>query len=111
MAKLRPSQRERKRYIVYQIQSQDKFSFAQVSKAIQQTSLRLLGEFGWERANMYIIKNTFSNNQGMLRVNNKMLNDTKKALLLVKSVAGKKIILNIKGISGILKKAKNKFLR
>jgi RNase P/RNase MRP subunit POP5 len=43
-------------------------------------------------------------------VNVKYLNDTKLALGLIKQIDNKKVIINVTGVSGILKKAKQKFV-
>ncbi len=108
--RMKPSSREKKRYIVFEIISEHEFNFEEVKKAVMSNCLRYLGEFGYEKLRLYIIKNLYNKNKGMLRVTNKMLNDIKASLAKINQINGKKAALKIIGISGILKKAKNKFL-
>ena len=111
MAKpLKPSQREKKRYIVFEIISSDKFAFEQAKNAIIRNYFKFLGEFGFEKARLYIIKNLYKDNKGILRITNKCVNDIKAVFEKISSIEGIKASFEIKGISGILKKAKNKFL-
>ncbi len=113
MAKtLKPSQREKKRYIVFEITPQTRFSFQDVKDAILQACLRYLGEFGTTKARLFIIGNTYvpDKGRGILRATNKMTNEVKAALSMIKSIKNKKVTFNVIGVSGILKKAKYKFL-
>jgi len=108
MAKLKPSQREKKRYVVYEIDT--KFPFAAVKKAIIRCLLHYLGEFGYTKAKPSIIENTFTGKKRILRVTNKSLLDVKKALNLMKKIEGKDVTFRTIGVSGTIKKAKMKFL-
>lgn len=112
MAKIKPSSREKKRYIVFEIISEVKFNFEDVKRAIIGNCLRYLGEFGCEKANIYVIKNTylFDKGRGIIRVANKMVIDVKSALAKNLVINNQKVVFNIIGVSGIIKKAKNKFL-
>lgn len=108
--RIKPSKREKKRYIVYEIDAEKQISFKEAKNAITKACLRYLGEFGFEKTKLYIIGNTYKNNRGILRTTNKTLDDIKKTLKMIKTINNTKTNVNIKGISGILKKAKNKFL-
>jgi ribonuclease P/MRP protein subunit POP5 len=109
---LRPSLREKKRYIVFEIISDDKIEFKDIKNSILNACNKFLGEFGCAKANPYIIENCFdsSSKKGILRVTNKSLNDIKAALSMIKDINNQRVIFKIIGVSGILKKAKNKFL-
>jgi ribonuclease P/MRP protein subunit POP5 len=110
MAKIKPSQREKKRYIVFEIGSEQDFSFKQVKNALIGAILRYIGQFGLEKTRIYVIKNMYMQNRGIFRITNKSVNDIKMIIPLIKDIEGKKATMKIIGISGILKKAKNKFL-
>ncbi len=112
MVKPKPSSREKKRYVVFALASKETFSYEVVKHALQKNLLRYIGEFGYEKAQLYVIKNTYSPQQkkGILRVTNKSLSQVKESFSMLKDIQGKKASLNILGISGILKKAKYKFL-
>jgi ribonuclease P/MRP protein subunit POP5 len=108
--RLKPSQRERKRYIVFQIRPAD-FSFDDVKNAIIEACTRFLGEFGVAKANVYVIKNLYQRNgRGVLRAANKMVNDVKAALVKISRINKTAVTCRTLGISGTLKKAKRKFL-
>lgn len=112
MAKIKPSSREKKRYVVFEIISETKITFEDAKKAIINTCLRYLGEFGVAKANIYVIRNTYvpDKNRGILRVANKTVVDVRKALGMITNSNNKKVVFKIIGVSGIIKKAKNKFL-
>ena len=107
----KPSQREKKRYIVYEIKATEKFEFSAVKKTIFDVCHKYIGEFGVYKARLNIMANTYSNNKGIFRVTNRQANDVKECIAMIKEINGKKASMDIIGISGILKKAKNKFLR
>ena len=48
--------------------------------------------------------------RGVIRVNTKYLNDIKTGLSLVKKIDENRVIIKTVGVSGILKKAKQKYL-
>lgn len=108
----KPSLREKKRYIVFEIISQARFSFEEVTNALIKSCLYYVGKFGLEKAKIYVIKNLFlpDKNRGIFRITNKSVNDFRTILPLIDKINGKKAGIKIIGISGILKKAKNKFL-
>jgi ribonuclease P/MRP protein subunit POP5 len=110
--KIKPSKRQKKRYIVFQIVSEDKFGFEEAKKAIVNACFKYLGEFTCEKAKPYIIQNVYigDKNRGILRVGHKYVEDIKKAFSMIKKINEKNVMVRPLGISGILKKAKNKFL-
>ena len=112
MPKIKPSQRVKKRYIVFQIESGQKFWFEDVKRAIINAIVRYTGEFGLELAKIFIIKNVYlmEKQRGVMRVTLKSLNQIRLVLSKIDSIKGEKANIKIIGISGILKKAKYKFL-
>ncbi len=107
---LRPSLREKKRYIVFEIDSRHDFTAKQAKDAAISSCLRYIGEFGTAKANPYFINNVYKSNKGIIRVNNKAVEPVRACLAMVDSIDNKKAMIRTLGISGILKKAKNKFL-
>lgn len=100
----------RKRYFVFEIVSQEEFTFNDVKNALIANCRRCLGEFGCAKANILIIKEAYLKKRGILRTNHTALNDIKAVLQNISQINGKQARFKIIGISGILKKAKNKFL-
>lgn len=110
MAKLKPSEREKKRYIVYQIHSKDNFTFKDVKNTIFSICYKYIGVWGVDKARMLVIENTFNQNKGLLRSTLKQINAVKDCLAMVREINNKKAKIEIIGVSGILKKAKHKFM-
>lgn len=78
-----------------------------MSTAISEECLRFLGELGCAKAGIQIL-DVWNNQKGIIRVDNKSVNELKSALILIKEIDGKNVIIKTKGVSGILKKAKEK---
>ena len=110
MKPILPTLKEKKRYLVFEIISEDKISKDVAQKTIMSECLKFLGELGISRSGLMIVNDQWSKNKGIIKTNNKYLDEVKLALSLIKKMDNKKIIVNIVGVSGILKKAKNKFI-
>ena len=109
-----PSAREKKRYLVFEISSKHEIEdFNPVYEAILARCMRYLGELGMSKANIYILKDKWNKNlqRGIIRVNNKHTHDLRAALSLVNDLNGQQINVKTIGMSGILKKAQEKYLR
>jgi len=106
----KPSERQKKRYIVFKITATNAFKFRSVKEAFMQSTYRYIGEFGVEKAKIYIIENQYKNNIGILRVTNRSLEEFKKVIDKISEIDKIKAKIDIIGISGILKKARYKFL-
>lgn len=109
-----PSLREKKRYMVFEILSKQKIdNFDIVSEAITNAGLTFLGQLGMAKAGMLILKDKWNKDlqKGMLRVNNKHVDNLKASLTLIENIDNKEVIVKSVGVSGIMKKAQNKFLK
>lgn len=109
---LLPSLRERKRYLAYEVISRSKFYDAiHVNKAILDAANQFLGNFGMAKAGILPIDKWDSNSQrGIMRVNNKHVDNLKASLIFVKNIDGKDVIVRSIGASGILRKAQQRYL-
>jgi len=109
MKPLLPSLREKKRYIVIEIIG-NKINVGKSENQIYQSIIKFLGELGVSRANIKIISDSWKGNKGIIKTNVKYVDEVKVALGLIKKLENKDIIVNVVGVSGILKKAKSKFM-
>lgn len=109
MKPLLPSLREKKRYVVFEIIGNN-INKKALKKEIYNNLLKFFGKLGVSRANIKIIDNCLKENKGIIKVNVKYLNDLKMGLGLIKKLDNKKVIVDVIGVSGILKKAKQKFM-
>lgn len=108
-----PSLREKKRYLAFEIMSKVKInSFGAIEQKIWDSALQLLGELGTSKAGIIILKDKYNPmlQRGLIRVNNKQVNNLRLALALIDNIEKTKVIVRTIGVSGILKKANNKYL-
>ena len=103
-----PSLREKKRYLVFEVISKSKENFKQVSDTINNAILSFLGQLGVGKAGINILEDkwNYDKQRGVIRVNNKNIDALKTSLMFVKD----DMIVRSLGVSGILKKAENKYM-
>ena len=105
-----PSLREKKRFVVFEIISNNKFDEKQASDAINSQCLSFLGELGFSKAGIMFLPDKFKNNKGMIKVNNKYVNELKSCLALTKKINNEDVIVRSIGTSGIINKAEGKYM-
>ena len=112
MSKLKillPSLKEKKRYLVYEILA-DKDLDKNISNELINKLDSVLGVFDGAKAGLQSISYDKNAQKGMLRVNNKQVDKLKTSLMLIKHLNNQEIIIKTIGVSGIIKKAKQKYL-
>ena len=85
---LLPSLRERKRYLAYEVMSKYKFNDAvHVNKVILDAAKEFLGSMGMANAGILALNDKWDKElqRGLLRVNNKHVNNLKASLIFVKN--------------------------
>ncbi len=110
---LLPSLREKKRYLVYEVISKNRFNDAfQANKAVVEAAKEFLGNLGMARAGIIAMNDQWNADmqRGIIRVNNRHVDSLKASLVFAGSIDGKDAIVRSVGASGILKKAKQKYL-
>lgn len=108
-----PSLREKKRYLVFEVISKERIKDANlVSHAILDFSFRFLGQLGVAKAGIMTLNNKWHPElqRGILKVSNKYVDAVKAALIFANKVGDEEVIFRSLGVSGILRKAENKFL-
>lgn len=108
---IKPSLKEKKRYLVYKIISAQKIELRDAKEAIDRQNLRFLGELMSSRANIMHINELYRDNIGVIRVENKYLNELKMSISLIKEINNKKVVVNPIFVSGVLNKIKNRYFR
>ena len=105
MKPILPSLREKKRYILYEIVSENKgFKKMEIENMINNKILQFLGEKGYAKMNLMFMDNW--GNKGIIKVNNKEVDNTKAALMLAEKINDEKILIKSVKVSGSLKKLK-----
>ena len=102
-----PSLKENRRYLVYE--TIGNISQEEAKMALNNGIKDFIGQLGLAKAGLIHI-NEYKNNKGIISINNKSVDEVKMALSLIKEVDGKKVIFKCNGVSGILNKAKLKFM-
>tara|TARA_Y100000034_G_scaffold135867_1_gene209505 strand:+ start:2484 stop:2819 length:336 start_codon:yes stop_codon:yes gene_type:complete len=109
MKPILPSLKEKKRYVVFEVKSKNKIKFDSVKSEIFSVTNKMLGEFETSKAGLMFLDD-WSGQRGILRVNHTYMDKLKASLLFVKDINKYDVIIQSRGVSGILKKARNKFL-
>ena len=98
---LSPSLKEKKRYLIYEITIKEKITKNKATNTLKSAIKRYLGELGLAKAGVLYLD--YKNNKGILRVNNKEVNNVKAALSLIDNMIIKTIYT-----TGLLNKARKK---
>jgi ribonuclease P/MRP protein subunit POP5 len=107
---LMPSLKERKRYVVFSVESSADLPPEKIFEAIQRACLDFMGLLNSGKAGVMILKNQFSGNKGIIRVSHRFVNHVKASLALITCIDKTQINITAIGVSGILKKAREKFI-
>ncbi len=105
---LLPSLREKKRYLVYEVVSEANFGYKDIKDSIVSALKELFGLDGLARAGLDFVE--YNQNKGIIRVSTKGLDMLRASFCFVRKVNKDEIILRSLGVSGMLKKARNKFI-
>jgi len=103
--KLLPSLKQKKRYVVFEILSDKKFTFLEVKEEVEKALLLFFGQLGLAKASPMLIKDKYKNNKFIFKINHQYVDELKAAMMLSKKI--KSTPINIKSLttSGTLKKA------
>lgn len=116
MAKLKtlmPSLKEKKRFLVFElISKKDIKDFKFVCQAVLEKSNEFLGKFETAKAGIWLLADKWDNKKqrGIIKVNNKYVDKLKAVFTMTQEIAKQKVIVRSVGVSGILKKAEQKFM-
>ena len=110
---LKPSLRENKRYLAFEILSDVKIKdFSQVRDSLQDALTGYVGAQGSSQAGIIVLKERYDNKKqrGIIRVNHNHVDELKASLCFIENIDGNKVIVKSLGVSGILKKSQEKYL-
>lgn len=105
-----PTLRERNRYIVIELTADKPLAREDVVKTLWNTILRFLGEWHAGETGFNVMDWDTEKNKGIIRVNHKSVDSIRTALILTKEVGRTPVRPQIHGVTGTLKKARNKWL-
>ncbi len=104
------SKRERNRYLVYEALSQSDICSEDIGRAIWKAALDFLGELGVSRSGLRVVEWDEKKKRGIIKVNHTSTEEARMVLALVQEAGRKPVALHVIGVSGILKKARKKWL-
>jgi ribonuclease P/MRP protein subunit POP5 len=101
--KLLPTLKQKKRYVVFEIATSGKYSETEVKEAVSKATKDFLGVYGLARAGIMFIKH--KNNKFIIKVNHKYVDQCKSAIILIKKIKEKPVIIKSVITTGMVKKA------
>jgi len=107
---LPPTLRERKRYIAFQVISEEPITYSDLEAAIWNVTLDFLGEYGVSKTSLWLLKDTWNPKKqiGILRCNHKSVQSVIACLGLIDRLGDNRISFKILNISGTINSIKRK---
>ena len=99
--KLLPALKQKKRYLVFEVDQ--KFSTADLQNEVGKGLLLFLGQLGMAKSSPLFVKH--KNNRFIIKINHKWVDECKSALILIKKIKNKPVIIKSIVTSGTIKKA------
>ena len=105
--KLKPSLRQKKRYVVFEVVADKKFSLLEVKDEVDKTMKDFFGQLGLSKASPLFLKEKFNQEKQrfVVKINHQHVDELKAALTLCKSIKNTPVIVKSIITSGTLKKA------
>jgi ribonuclease P/MRP protein subunit POP5 len=105
------SLRGRRRYIAYQVISESKFIFQDLSNSIWHSLLNLLGELGASKSDIWVARDIYDEIKqiGIIRCSHDNVEQVRTALSLIERIGDVRVVVKVLGISGSIKATKMKF--
>lgn len=103
-----PSLREKRRYIVYEVKSDNDLPFNQVKDSINKETESYLGKLTASKAGL-IFLDDWTNQMGIIKVNNKYEDYIKAVFTQINKIQDQNVLVKSIGVSGILNKARKKY--
>lgn len=108
--KIKPSMKENWRYIAFELISEAKpVSEKDITRAIINSIIRLLGEVGASKTNVWLLE--YSKGKGLIRCSHTAVTDVVASVTTITEINNKRAMLHVIGVSGTIKKAKEKYLK
>ncbi len=107
------SLREKQRYIIFEILSDDTPDLGAFVNTAWDTMLDLLGERGVAQAQPWILKDLYDVDQqkGGIRVHKDHVEDVRAALTLITEIDRTPVTVHVLGVTGTMDSAEEKYLR
>lgn len=100
-----PVLKEKKRYLMFSITSENKIPYFELKGAISNSIMNLIGEKSAGKSNYRLIKNLWDekNNEGVISCSVRYVDDIKVALALIQQIGDIRVIFRVTKVSGTIK--------
>lgn len=102
-----PTLREKKRYVVFEVFSEDNNNDVnKINNTITDSFLDLYGNIGMAGAGLMFLNERYNSklNRGVIKVGHYYVNNLKSALAMIREIDQNKVIIRSIGVSGVLRK-------
>ena len=105
-----PSTREKKRYVIFRVISEEKVDYRSVRDALWNSMTHWMGEADLGKAGVRIIKNLWNSREqsGFVQVSPKYVDAVKVSMGLIHQVGDQRVIFQSVRVSGTIKSGKEK---
>lgn len=105
-----PSIREKKRYIVFRLHSNEPVAYQDAKNAIMNSINNWLGDNDMARARVWVIKNLWNQKEqsGFVRCSHRFVDELKVALGLVHQIGDQRVIIQSMHVAATIKSGKSK---
>ena len=98
---MKKTQREKKRYILFELVSEETFKREEIVTGIWNSCLEFLGELGASRTSLWV--HDFEDEEGIVSCNTRSVDEIIMCLSLVREIEEKRVTIRVKGVSGTIK--------
>lgn len=95
------TQRDKKRYIMFELTSEESFKREEIVTGIWNSCLEFLGELGASRTSLWV--HEYENNEGIVSCNTRSVDEIIMCLSLIHHIESTRVQLRVKGVSGTIK--------
>ena len=104
--------RSQKRYIVFEVISENKITYNDLMNSVWNSMLSFLGEFGSSDAKIWIVQNLYNEKEQtcVIKWPHDYVEQVRAVLSLIQMIGESKATVRIIGVTGTIKSAKTKYL-
>ncbi len=113
MKSLLPSLKEKKRYVAFEVISDERVNNSEAYVAIKESMLKFIGELGMAKAGLQFVPEKWDGKKqrGIARVSHTSAELLKASFVFITKINNKKAMVRSLGVSGILNKAQRYFAK
>jgi len=95
------SQRVKRRYILFEVISEERFKREEIVTSIWNSSLEFLGDLGASKTSLWV--HEYENKEGIVSCNTRSVDKIIVCLSLIREIDNKNLHIRVKGVSGTIK--------